>query len=106
MRCLVLGARRYSFKDDDGDRVEGAKLHYLTLDAIDGEDLDSDQRGEIPFEVSAPFTVFDQLGEVPAFYDVDFRQRPGRGGRPTLQVAGVSYLGACRLGESAPALLE
>ncbi len=106
MRCLVLGARRYSFKSDDGDQVEGAKLHYLTLDAIEGEDAGDDQRGEIPFEVSAPFTVFDQLGEVPAYYDVDFRQRPGRGGRPTLQAAGVSYMGPCRIGETTPALGE
>ena len=103
MRCLVLGVRRYSFKDDDGERVEGAKLHYLTLDASEDEDLDVDQRGEIPFEVSAPLGLYDKLGEVPAFYDVDFRQRPGRGGRPTLQAAGVSYLGPCRLGDAATA---
>lgn len=84
-----MGARRYSFRDDDGARVEGAKLHYLTLDGA--PDGDIDEKGEIPFEVSAPLAVFDQLGEVPAFYEVDFRQRPGRGGRPTLQAARVSY---------------
>lgn len=98
MRCLVLGARRYSFKDDDGALVEGAKLHYLTLDGeLDGS---TDEIGEIPFEVSIPRDVFAQLREAPAFYDVDFRQRPGRGGRPTLQAAGVSYQGPVSFGAS------
>lgn len=87
MRCLVLGARRYSFKDDDGQLVEGAKLHYLTLD---GED-EADSRGDIPLEVSAPIALFNDLQQLPGFYDIDFRQRPGRGGRPTLQVAGVGF---------------
>lgn len=98
MRCLVLGARRYSFRDDGGQRVEGATLHYLTLD---GEDhADEDQRGEIPMQVSAPLAVYQDVARVPAFYDVDFRQRPGRGGRPTLQAAGVSYQGPASLGAS------
>ncbi len=99
MRCLVLGARRYDFKDDDGGRVEGATLHYLTLDGSQ-DGATGDQVGEIPMQVSAPSSLFHQLTEVPAFYDVDFRQRPGRGGRPTLQAAGVSYEGPAPLGDS------
>ncbi len=98
MRCLVLGARRYSFRDDGGARVEGATLHYLTLD---GDQVgDDDQVGEIPMQVSTPLAVFQDVARVPAFYDVDFRQRPGRGGRPTLQAAGVSYSGPASLGAS------
>ena len=96
MRCLVLGARRYDFKDDAGARVEGVTLHYLTLDG-ERDGTTDDQLGRIPMQVSAPASVFHQLTEVPAFYDVDFRQRPGRGGRPTLQAAGVSYQGSARL---------
>ncbi len=105
MRCLVLAARRYSFKDSEtGALVEGAKLHYLTLDGE--QDGDTDQRGEIPFEVSIPRHVYEELGEVPAFYDVDFRQRPGRGGRPTLQAAGLSYQAAASFGEPTTPLGE
>lgn len=93
-----MGARRYDFKDDDGGRVEGVTLHYLTLD---GEpDGNTDQRGEIPMQVSAPMAVFKDLDEVPGYYEVDFKQRPGRGGRPTLQAAGVSYLAAAPIGVS------
>jgi hypothetical protein len=84
-----LGARRYDFKDDDGGRVEGVTLHYLTLEGSDG----SDSRGEIPFSCSSPPALYHQLEELPGMYEVDFRQRPGRGGKPTLQAVGVSYSG-------------
>lgn len=91
-----MGARRYDFKDDaSGERVEGAKLHYLTLDGE--QDGDTNRHGEIPFEVSVPQSLFDEFASTPAFFDVEFRQRAGRGGRPTLQVAGVSYLGPADL---------
>ncbi len=106
MRCLVLGARRYDFKDDDGARVEGAKLHYLTLDATEDAYPDPDRVGEIPFEVSAPLALFEEFSQAPAFYDVEFRQRPGRGGRPTLQVAGVSYQGPVSFGSPTRPELE
>jgi hypothetical protein len=95
VRCLVLGARRYDFKDDDGARVEGVTLHYLTLEGSEG----SDSMGEIPLQVSAPPGVYHQLSQLPGSYDVDFRQRPGRGGKPTLTATGVSYLGAISLGD-------
>ncbi len=98
MRCLVLGARRYSFRSDDGERVEGATLHYLTLDGEQGSS--TDEVGEIPLAVSAPLSVYQDLRTAPAFYEVDFRQRPGKGGRPTLQATGVSYLGAASLGDA------
>ena len=58
MRCLVLGARRYSFKDSETCAlVEGAKLHYLTLDTE--QDGDTDQRGELPFEVSISLPLYE-----------------------------------------------
>ncbi len=97
MRCLVLGIRRYGFKDDgSGERVEGSKISYLTLDAEDEED----SRGEIPLEVSAPRSLFEKFDELPAFYDLDFRQRPGRGGKPTLQIAGLKYSGPASIGDA------
>jgi hypothetical protein len=91
-----LGARRYSF-DDNGSKVEGVTLHYLTGDPA----ADRDQLGEIPLSCSGSPSLFHELQEVPAFYDVDFRQRPGRGGRPTLQVSGVSYAGPAAFGVAA-----
>ncbi len=96
MKCLVLGARRYSFDGEGGGKVEGVTLHYVTHDQEAGQD----QKGTIPLQVSAPLSVFHELQAVPGSYDVDFRQRPGRGGKPTLMVAGVSYGGPISLGDA------
>ena len=92
----MLGIRRYGFKDDGGERVEGSKISYLTLDAEDEED----SRGEIPLEVSAARSMFEKFDELPGFYDLDFRQRPGRGGKPTLQLAGLKYSGPASIGDA------
>lgn len=102
MRCLVLGARRYDFKDDGGARVEGVTLHYLTSD----QDGGGDQLGIIPLQVSAPPSVFHQMPEVPGRYDVDFRQRPGRGGKPTLTAVGLAFVGGVSFGDPDPAPAE
>jgi hypothetical protein len=91
--CLLLSARRYDFKDDDGRRIEGVTLTYLTGDV----DNEADRRGQSPLSIPAPMDVWHSLQSVPGFYQVDFRQRPGKGGRPTLQAVGVEFLGAVAL---------
>lgn len=91
-----MGARRYSFDGEGGGKVEGVTLHYLT----DDQEVGQDQKGTIPLQVSAPPSVFHQLQAVPGSYEVDFRQRPGRGGKPTITVAGVDYLGGISFGGS------
>ncbi len=85
MKCLVLGARRYSFDGEDGGRVEGVTLHYLTDDQFP----DENQKGQLPMQVSAPSEVFHQLSQLPGQYEIDFRQRPGRGGKPALACVGL-----------------
>jgi hypothetical protein len=86
--CLLLSARRYDFKDDDGRRIEGVTLTYITGDV----DHESDRRGFAPLSLPAPMDVWHQLQAVPGYYQVDFRQRPGKGGRPTLQAVGLEFI--------------
>jgi hypothetical protein len=95
--CLLLSARRYDFKDDDGRRIEGVTLTYLTGDV----DHEADRRGQSPLSIPAPVDVWHQLQAVPGFYQVDFRQRPGKGGRPALQAVGVEFLAPVALDYSA-----
>jgi hypothetical protein len=86
--CVLLSARRYQFADDKtGRAVEGVTLTYLTGDA----ETTGDQRGMFPLSITAPFEVFGTLTEVPGVYDMDFKQRPGKGGKPTLQVVGLRF---------------
>jgi hypothetical protein len=86
--CVLLAARRYQFTDDKTGRpVEGVSLTYLTGDS----ETTPDQRGMFPLSITAPLEVFGLLTEVPGVYDMDFKQRPGKGGKPALQVVGLRF---------------
>jgi hypothetical protein len=85
---LILCARRYQFRDDQGRNVEGVTLSYVTDDLQIG----GDRLGLEPLTVTAPLELFQSLTQVPGVYQMDFRQRPGPKGRPVLQVAAVAFL--------------
>lgn len=85
--CVLLSARRYDFNDDQGKRVEGVTIAYLTGDV----DNENDRRGAAPLTISAPSEVFSTLGPLPGVYDVDFKQRAGKNNRPTLMITGVKF---------------
>jgi len=91
--CLLLSARRYQFEDDKGKSVEGCTLTYLTGDV----DATGDRRGAAPLSINGPADLFGSLSALPGVYDVDFKQRPGPKGRPTLQVVGLHYRSALSL---------
>lgn len=93
-RCIVLCARRYSFKDDGGKQVDGTTLSYLTGDKENG----ADRKGLEPLTISGDQRLFLDLQELPGVYELDFKQRPGKNGRPTLQVTSARFLGASLVG--------
>ncbi len=85
--CLVLAARRYDFKGEDGGRVDGLTLTYVTDEAVDGDD----QRGLAVMTTRLPIELFHQLQEVPGYYSIEFQTRPGPKGRPALQAVALAY---------------
>ncbi len=84
---ILLSARRYDFNDDKGKSVQGVTLQYLTGDT---ETSDND-KGCSVFTITAPYDVWLTLKAVPGVYDLDFKQRPGKGGRPTLQCVAANF---------------
>jgi hypothetical protein len=94
--CLILAARRYDFKDEEGRRIEGVTLTYLTGDV----DSEPDRRGQSPLSISAAADIWHSLRAVPGLYHMDFRQRPGKGGRPALQAVGAEFVAAVTLAGS------
>lgn len=92
---LVLNAKRYSFKNDDGEQVEGTTLQYLEPGELVDE---SNRRGAEVLTITAPVDFFDQLPTLPGVYDLGFRQRPGKNGRPTLAVTSARFLSGAELG--------
>jgi len=86
--CLVLGARCYDFQDEGGKRVVGVTVNYVTNDV----ETAADRRGCSPLTISGPQELWRDLGPLPGYYEVDFKQRPGKGGRPQLQVVKLRFL--------------
>lgn len=89
-KCVILSARAYDFQDSQNQQVKGVSLTYLT-----GDHEDTDQRrGVFPMTVSATSEVFRSITAVPGVYELDFKQRPGRGGKPSLTVVGAKFFAA------------
>jgi hypothetical protein len=82
MSYLVLSAKRYNFKNDEGEQVAGCTVQYLDLEG--GISNEPNRRGFEPLTISSTVEAFDQFSALPGFYALDFKQRPGRNGRPTL----------------------
>jgi len=97
-QCIILAARRYDFKDDTGKHVEGITLTYIT----DFVEVEGDTRGCQPLSVTAPILVWSSLTQVPGVYDLDFRQRPGPKGKPTLQLCKLNFVAPVELLDALP----
>lgn len=87
-QCVLLSARRYDFKDEAGKQVEGVTLTYITSFV----EVDGDTRGCQPLSVAGSSSVWSKLGAVPGVYDLDFKQRPGPKGKPTLQLVDMKFV--------------
>lgn len=91
--CVVLHVRAYDFKDDDGQSVKGATVAYLTGDRETG----TDRLGYPVLSISAQPEILSQFQAVPGLYDLDFKQRPGKNGRPTITLVGCKFKQAVNL---------
>lgn len=95
--CLVLAARRYDFKDEAGKQIDGITVTYIT----DEVQADGDTRGCQPINITAASNCWPDLVRLPAYYDLDFKQRPGPKGRPTLQLVNLQFKQAVELVQDA-----
>lgn len=89
MNYLILSARQYDFKDDAGKQVSGVTLTYADPE----EPAELGRKGLTLLTISVPSSLWPSLRSEPGLYRLDFKQRPGRGGKPVLQVVGCEYVG-------------
>lgn len=82
MDYLILSARMYDFTDQAGVHRDGVTVTYADV----SEKPEGDRKGFSLLQISAPVGIWHQLAAVPGYYRMDFRQRPGPKGRPTLQL--------------------
>lgn len=98
MNAIVISARQFAFKDDQGRNVEGVTLTY----ADPAEEATGGRKGLTLMNATAPAVVWDSVQQVPGYYDLDFRMRPGKGGRPVVQLVGADFKAAVHFGVSTP----
>lgn len=92
---LVLCAKGYDFVNrETGEHLSGINVYYLDLLMSDYQD---GMKGLAPLKVSCTPRVLEQLTVVPGFYDLNFRQKPGTNGKPTLVLADAKFQGALNL---------
>ncbi len=102
MRCLVLGARRFSFPRDDGSgRQEGTTIYYL---APEDQEVGGDMSGLFPFQVNGGPSLFHQLPQLPGEYELRMGRRPGARNKSQEVVLGVEFVRGVSVGDgySAP----
>lgn len=93
MTYLVLHVRDFDFESDDGGRVAGATVTYL--DPL--TPLDPSERGLPPLQMTVKPEVARQLPEAPAYYELTFAQRRGKGGKAALSLIGARHIGPAEL---------
>lgn len=96
MSYLVLHVRPYDFTAEDGKQVRGASVTYLDMTGP----VENGELGHAPLTMSVPDEVARDFREAPALYELDFRHRRGKGGRPVLVLAGAQLQQPVALAES------
>lgn len=93
-KYIVLGAKGYDFKDDEGIRKQGATLYYVD------EPLDQGLlKGYIPFNISVNLDVLSKIPSFPAVCDIEFKRLPNSKGRAVEVFSTLDYLGSMNFKE-------
>lgn len=74
---LVLSLNQYRFpQEGTGQIMEG-----ISIQIADEPDPNGRIRGLGVTKITAPLDSLEQFVAVPGYYDIDFKMRPGRGGK-------------------------
>lgn len=94
-KYLVLSAKPYDFENDKGDRIQGVKLSYVSKRPSSREG----EKGHPPMIASVTnMDLANKIDIVPAIYDLEFEQVPGKNNKPELLLVDVSFLDSIDLG--------
>lgn len=77
----VLGARLFDFTNDKQQRFTGVKVTYIDM----SEDT-SIAKGYQPMTINGEAEMFPEFAQGAGIYDLDFRMRPDRQGKPVLSL--------------------
>lgn len=85
---IVTGIRPFDFANDDGEKVQGVTVYYL-----DTFNEESDySRGHTALNLTLIGDHLHKFVELPAVYDMNFRQSRDSKGRPTLRLQDLEFV--------------
>lgn len=90
---IVLGVKRYGFTNDSGERIEGTQVTYV--EDFDYTFEEANMKGIFPMTVvhnSDKF--FDKFPTLPGHYEVIFKQKPDKKGRPVTVPVDAKFISA------------
>lgn len=82
---LVLGYKGYDFVQE-GNKVSGAKVHMINLNASNEQLL----KGNIPVTQNFELAFVNQLPYFPGVYKAKFEMVPGKNGKATLECTSLT----------------
>jgi hypothetical protein len=90
-RGLILSADKWEMTDErTGELRRGVSIWFVN----DYREDTALAVGMKPTKVSGDISMFDQLksAKLPAVFDLDYGSRPGKDGKPTLTLLGVTHI--------------
>lgn len=96
MKCLILFARPYSFKDDSTGRVQsGMSVSYLSTNSLAPYvDAEGGFYGYQPIKDSVSHELVSKIVDVPGVYDIDVMIKPGQDGRAIMRITDLKFVSA------------
>lgn len=85
---VVLGIQPVDFPDENGQRIQGAKVHYLPDEA----EYTQQAKGFLPLNLFMRGDHVAKFEQLPGVYELDFRQRRDKQGKPIMMLKDCEYI--------------
>lgn len=85
---IVIGTNPFDLVDEHGQRVQGVKVYYLDSDPEDSNGA----KGFFPLNLSIMGDHVNDFKDVPGAYDLEFKQRRDKTGKPVLSLRNVEFI--------------
>lgn len=85
---IVIGTNPFDLVDNNGQRIQGVKVYYLDTDP---EEVNG-AKGFFPLNLSIMGDHVSKFTSVPGIYDLDFKQKRDKTGKPTLSLRSAEFI--------------
>lgn len=88
-KVFILSAKKYSFADQNtGELKSGLTVHYVN--DIKPCEISAGSKGSAPVKASFPMQEFDNLADVPNYYNIDYDITADSQGKPKFIYRSIS----------------